>query len=153
MERRIAHLHRLEGRVIFEARQWEEVAAYRKERRGVWQELQRLQASLPTSAQGPQNRTACKAITITIGLGEMSQQEQRRWRKKLGHSPRTTWLKVFREYLCRHPQMGRKPIYIDVHTTTEDDITVQVLAYLLQAEMGLWEDIETWVKRKRSRGV
>jgi GrpB-like predicted nucleotidyltransferase (UPF0157 family) len=145
VERRIAHLNRLEGRAIFEAEQWEDAAAYRQERWGLWQELQTLKASLP-SVPGLQDKAACQVVTMTVGLDEMSQQEQRRWRKKLGHSPRTTWLVTFREYLCRHPQMGRNPIYIDVHTTTEDDITVQVLAYLLQAEMVLWEDIEPWVK-------
>ncbi len=151
VERRIAHLNRLEGRAIFDTGQWEDAAAYRQERRGLWQELQTLKASLPPP-QGLQDKAPCKAVTMTVGLDEMSQQEQRRWRKKLGHSPRTTWLVKFREYLCRHPQMGRNPIYIDMHTTTEDDVTVQVLAYLLQAEMVLWEDIEPWVKHYAAAG-
>jgi hypothetical protein len=127
------------------AEQWDAAAAYRQDRRGLWQELQTLKASLPPP-QGLQDKVACQAVTITVGLDKMSPQEQRRWRKKLGHSPRSTWLVQFREALCRHPQMGRHPIYIDVHTTTEDDITVQVLAYLLQAKVVLWEDIEPWVK-------
>jgi len=141
VERRIVQLHWLEGRAIFDAGQWEEAAAYRQERRSLGQELQTLKVSLPLS-QNLQDKAACKAITITIGLGKMSQQEQRRWRKKLRHSPRATWLTTFREYLCRHPQMGRKSIYIDVHTATEDDVMVQVLAYLFQAEMISWDAIE-----------
>jgi hypothetical protein len=47
VERRIAHLNRLEGRAVFEAGQWEDAAAYRQARRGLWQELQTLKASLP----------------------------------------------------------------------------------------------------------
>jgi hypothetical protein len=151
VERRIAHLNRLESRAMFDTGQWEDAAAYRQERRVLWQELQTLQAALPP-AEGLQDKAACQAVTMTVGLDEMLPQEQRRWQKKLGHSPRTTWLVTFREYLCRLPQMGRNPIYIDVHTTTEDDITVQVLAYLLQAEMVLWEDIEPWVKHYAAAG-
>jgi excisionase family DNA binding protein len=151
VERRIAHLNRLEGRAMFDMGQGEDAAAYRQERRALWQELQTLKALL-SSPQGLQDKAACQAVTITVGLNEMSQHEQRRWRKKLGHLPCTTWLVTFREYLYRHPQMGRNPIYIDVHTTTEDDITVQVLAYLLQAEMVLWEDIEPWVKDYSAAG-
>lgn len=146
VERQMVYLHRLEGHAIFERRRWEDAAAYRKERRGLGQELQTLKASLRPSPRDFQDKATGKAVTMTVGLDEMSQQEQRRWRKKLGHSPRTTWLVTFREYLCRHPQVGRNPIYIDVHTTTEDDITVQVLAYLLQAQIVLWKDIEPWVK-------
>src|SRR5262249_34922028 len=136
LERRITALKRVEDHAIA-AEQWDAAAAYRQDRRGVQQELQTLKASLP-SLQGLQDKAACPGVTITVGLDKMSQQEQQRWRRKLGHSPRSTWLVTFREYLCRHPQMGRNPIYIDVHTTTEDDVTVQVLAYLLQAEMMSW---------------
>ena len=144
MERRFTALKRVEDHAIA-AEQWDAAAAYRQDRRGLWQELQTLKASLPPP-QGLQNKAACQAVTITVGLDKMAPQEQRRWRKRLGHAPRITWLKAFRNYLCTHPQMGRRPIYIDVHTTTEDDITVQVLAYLLQARVVLWEDIEPWVK-------
>jgi hypothetical protein len=145
VERRIAQLHWLETRTIFDAGQWEDAAASRHERRSLGQELQILKVSLPLP-QNLQDKAACNAITITVGLGKMSQQEQRRWRKKLRRSPRATWLTTFREYLCRHPQVDRKPIYIDVRTTTEDDITVQVLAYLLQAEIISWDAIEPWVQ-------
>ena len=144
MEGRITSLKRVEDHAIA-AEQWDAAAAYRQDRRGLWQELQTLKASLPPP-QGLQDKAACQAVTITVGLDEMLPQEQRRWRKRLGSPPRITWLKAFRNSLCKHPQMGRNPIYIDVHTTTEDDITVQVLAYLLQAEMVLWKDSEPWVK-------
>lgn len=144
MEGRITSLKRVEDHAIA-AEQWDAAAAYRQDRRGLWQELQTLKASLPPP-QGLQDKAACQAVTITVGLDEMSPQEQRRWRKRLGSSPRTTWLKAFRNSLCKHPQMGRNPICIDVHTTTEDDITVQILAYLLQAEMMVWDTIEPWVK-------
>jgi hypothetical protein len=127
-------------------RWWEKAAAYWQERRGLHQELRTLEASLHTPPQGLQDTVACKHVTITVGLGEMSQQEQRRWRKKLRHSPPTTWLAAFRKYLCMHPQMGRNPIYIDVYTTTKDDLTIQVLAYVFQAEIVSWDAIEPWVK-------
>ena len=80
----------------------------------------------------------------TVGLDEMSPQEQRRCRKRWAVRHAIARLRHFATPAISAD--GEECHLHDVHSTTPDDITAQLLAYLFQEEMVPWEEIEPWVK-------